>query len=84
MQLGITTTPINTMKDFLISIIMLLVLTVIFSVFGSETEEIKQKQGYVQVPTLVEINSKEGTDIKIDETPEVLSPKTGGFWVENF
>lgn len=73
------------MKDILIGILLTIALSVVVSIFSGEVkEEPKRKQGYIQVPTLVEINSKEGTDIKIGETPEVLSPKTGGFWVENF
>lgn len=73
------------MKDLLIGILITIILFIIGSIFGGEVEETpKRKQGSVQVPTLVEINPKEGTDIKIGETPEVLSPKTGGFWVENF
>ena len=73
------------MKDILIGVLITIALSVVVSIFGGEVkEEPQQKQGNVQVPTLVEINSKEGTDIKIGETPEMLSPKTGGFWVENF
>lgn len=73
------------MKDLLIGILITITLSVVVSIFGGEVkEELKRKQGNIQVPTLVEINSKEGTDIKIGEAPEVLSPKTGGFWVENF
>lgn len=72
------------MKDFLIGILLTITLSVVVSICYGMEEPPKRKQGNVQVPTLVEINSKEGTDIKIGETPEVLSPKTGGFWVENF
>lgn len=72
------------MKDLLIGILITITLSVVVSIFGEVKEEPKRKQGNIQVPTLVEINSKEGADIKIGETPEVLSPKTGGFWVENF
>lgn len=72
------------MKDLLIGILITITLSVVVSIFGGEVKEEPKSKGNVQVPTLVEINSKEGTDIKIGETPEVLSPKTGGFWVENF
>lgn len=75
------------MKDLLIGILITIILFIIGSIFGGEVqEEPKRKQGSVQVPTLVEINPEEGTDIKIGENPEneILSPKTGGFWIENF
>lgn len=66
------------MKDLLIGILITIILFIIGSIFGGEVkEEPKRKQGSVQVPTLVEINPEEGTDIKISEnSDEILSPQT--------
>lgn len=63
------------MKDFLISIILLLVATVLVSIYGAVEEEPKRKQGNVQVPTLVEINP-ENTEVDTDTETVILSPQT--------
>lgn len=76
------------MKDLLIGVLLTIVLSVVVSIFGEVEEPPKRKQGNVQVPTLVEIypDQSDNTDVDIvlDETTEspILSPQTGGFWVE--
>ena len=78
------------MKDLLIGILITIVLSIVVSIFGEVEEPPKQKQGNVQVPTLVEIypDQSDNTDIDIvvDENTKtkspILSPQTGGFWVE--
>lgn len=91
MQLGITTIPINTMKDILIdflnnALIVLLVIGVVLfflSFSNIEEEQPKRKQGNVQVPTLVEIypentevDTDENTEVDTDTETVILSPQT--------
>ena len=78
------------MKDLLIGIFITITLSVMVSIFGEVEEPPKRKQGNVQVPTLVEINPDQSdntdVDIVLDENTKtkspILSPQTGGFWVE--
>ena len=78
------------MKDILIGVLLTIILSVVVSIFGEVEEPPKRKQGNVQVPTLVEIypDQSDNTDIDIvlDENTKtktpILSPQTGGFWVE--
>lgn len=75
------------MKDILIGILLTIVLSVVVSIFG-EVEELPKRKGNVQVPTLVEIYPDQSDNADVDivldkntKTP-ILSPQTGGFWVE--
>lgn len=76
------------MKDILIGILITIALSVVVSIFGEVKEEPKRKQGSVQVSTLVEIKPDQSdntdVDIVLDENTKspILSPQTGGFWVE--
>lgn len=77
------------MKDLLIGILITITLSIVVSIFGEVEEPLKRK-GNVQMPTLVEIypDQSDNTDVDIvlDENTEtkipILSPQTGGFWVE--
>lgn len=66
------------MKDFLISILILLAIFVLVNVCGGKVEQPpKRKQGLVQQPTLIEI-PQESVDIEVGDNPEeiILAPQT--------
>lgn len=63
------------MKDILIGILLTIALSVVVSIFGEVEEPPKQKQGNVQVPTLVEIYP-ENTEVDTDTEMVILSPQT--------
>lgn len=66
------------MKDFLISILILLVLFTYGWFFGEVEEEPQRKQGLVQQPTLVEIQPEESVNTEVGEDTEeiILAPQT--------
>jgi hypothetical protein len=71
------------MKDILCGLLITLAIFILVNVFGEVEETPKRKQGLVQQPTLIEI-PQESVDIEVGEDTEeiILSPQTGGFWVE--